>query len=159
MADLDNDQFRWRETYFVWFDEKRRPKLDRVAETVRALRGHFQLENGESNADGLIESLTVRSPEDHAALEIEFVAGEEILSEAATLVAEMEPGEGADGQKLAQLQNCDARFDVMHFEQVFDEPDEDGDEMLDPSALLIVLEALIELTGGVGLDPQSGVLM
>ena len=30
--------------------------------------------------------------------------------------------------------------------------------MLDPSALLIVMEALVELTHGVGIDPQSGAL-
>ncbi len=31
--------------------------------------------------------------------------------------------------------------------------------MLDPSTLLLVLDALAELTGGVGIDPQSGSLM
>ena len=40
-----------------------------------------------------------------------------------------------------------------------DEPEDEADEMLDPSALLIVLDALVELTGGVGVDPQSGTLL
>jgi hypothetical protein len=60
--------------------------------------------------------------------------------------------------KLARLPQCDARLDIMHFEQVVES--EDGeDDMLDPSALLLVLEALVKLTGGVGIDPQAGALM
>ena len=31
--------------------------------------------------------------------------------------------------------------------------------MLDPSALLIVLETLAKLTGGVAVDPQSGTVL
>ncbi len=31
--------------------------------------------------------------------------------------------------------------------------------MLDPSALLIVMDALVEMTGGVGVDPASGTLV
>jgi hypothetical protein len=31
--------------------------------------------------------------------------------------------------------------------------------MLDPSALLLIMEALVKLTDGVGIDPQSGALM
>jgi hypothetical protein len=30
---------------------------------------------------------------------------------------------------------------------------------LDPSTLLLVLDALVELTLGVGIDPQSGALL
>jgi hypothetical protein len=47
---------------------------------------------------------------------------------------------------------------VLHFEQVPDEDAEDAgeDEILDPSALLVVLGALAKLTKGVAVDPQSG---
>ena len=47
---------------------------------------------------------------------------------------------------------------LIHFAEVADGAD-DSDEMLDPSALLLVLEALVQLTGGVGVDPQSGSLI
>ena len=50
----------------------------------------------------------------------------------------------------------------MHFEEVCDDPatvEEELDEMLDPGGLLVVLEALIEMTDGVGIDPQSGSLL
>ena len=47
---------------------------------------------------------------------------------------------------------------MLHFEQVPEDADEDAedDEMLDPSALLVVLGALAKLTGGVAIDPQAG---
>jgi len=35
----------------------------------------------------------------------------------------------------------------------------DEDETFDPSALLMVIEALAKLTGGVAVDPQSGTIM
>ena len=49
----------------------------------------------------------------------------------------------------------------MHFEQLSaDAADSDEpDEMFDPSALLIVLDHLIELTDGVAVDPQAGTLL
>jgi hypothetical protein len=68
--------------------------------------------------------------------------------------------DGEERAKLARLRSFDARFDLLHFEQVTGgRGADDLDEMLDPSALLIVLEALVELTGGVGVDPQSGSLL
>ena len=34
----------------------------------------------------------------------------------------------------------------------------DGDEMLDPSALLAVMEELARMTDGIAIDPQSGTI-
>ena len=53
---------------------------------------------------------------------------------------------------------------MLHFEQVADLPengseDEEPEELLDPGALLAVLDALAKLTGGVAIDPQSGTLL
>jgi hypothetical protein len=46
---------------------------------------------------------------------------------------------------------------VLHFEQIAEGGDDDlDDEMLDPSALLVVLAALAKHTGGVAIDPQAG---
>lgn len=164
MAASDEDHFRWRETYFVWFDAARRPLLAKVEDTVRSLRGHFELSDAQADENGRIESLTVRSSEDHAALEIEYLEGDEVRSEAAAMAEEFKAGDGAEPARLARLRRATARFEIMHFEQVDEsaaggEGEEDDDEMFDPSALLIVLEALIKLTDGVGVDPQSGILM
>lgn len=161
MSMHENDQFQWRETYYVVFDEKRRPRLSDVQQKVSSLRGHFQI--GDTSADdaGLIESLSVLSPEDYAALEINYLDEDEVASQVASLYEELKPAEGADAARLAKLKRYTAGFEVMHFELMSESAgDEDDPEgMLDPSALVIVLEALVKMTDGVGLDPQSGALL
>ena len=74
------------------------------------------------------------------------------------LAEQMEPSELAVARQIRQ---CDARFDVLHFEETSEPPDEDdeADDILDPTALLLVLGTLGELTGGLAVDPQSGTLL
>jgi len=160
MTMFEADRFQWRETYFVLFRSKKRPTLAQIEKTLRSLGSHYQLNDLQADEEGAFESLTLVSPDDFAALDISYVAGEDVEDQVAGLVAEMQPGDGGDKARLAQLAKCDGRFDVMHFEQMVDSPpSEEADEMLDPSTLLIVLDALTELTGGIGVDPQSGSLM
>jgi hypothetical protein len=167
MSTFERDEFKWRETYFVLFDSTKRPSLKRVERALRELNERFQIVNPVADEDGRFESLTILSPDDYAALDISFVAGEEVREQVETLEQEF-AGSGLDADeraKLARLKKFDARFDLLHFEQATDEfavPDDEAgeeDEMLDPSALLIVLDALVELTRGVGVDPQSGTLL
>jgi hypothetical protein len=85
-----------------------------------------------------------------------------VLEQVETIEAEFKQGplDPDEKKKLARLKTFDAKFDLLHFEQTADDqPEDDQDEMLDPSALLIVLDAVVELTGGVGVDPQSGTLL
>ena len=160
MSMFETESFQWRETYFVLFRASKRPTLAIVEAALRNLGSHYQLTDLQADEQGLFESLTLVSPDDFAALDISYVSGEDVLEQVAALLEEMRPGEGADPAKLAQLAKCTARFDIMHFEQVVDNAEgEEGDEMLDPSTLLIALDALVELTAGVGVDPQSGSLM
>ena len=61
---------------------------------------------------------------------------------------------------MKRIKEYDGRFDVLHFEQVGDSADEDdADELLDPGALLAVLEELARITGGIAVDPQSGTIL
>ena len=87
--------------------------------------------------------------------------GEEVVEQGAALYEELKGSADDDERaRLQQMRKYDARFDLLHFEHVTDdEPEDEADEMLDPSALLIVLDALVELTGGVGVDPASGTLL
>jgi hypothetical protein len=57
-----------------------------------------------------------------------------------------------------RIKRYDGRFDVLHFEQVPEDVEEEAEDegMLDPSALLVVLGALATLTKGVAIDPQAG---
>lgn len=50
MSTFENSHYRWRETYFVLFDEKKRPKLNTVTKAIAALNKRFELSN--LNADG-----------------------------------------------------------------------------------------------------------
>jgi hypothetical protein len=87
----------------------------------------------------------------------------EVLEQGAELVQDLKKA-GADLPSSAtweQIKRFDGRFDVLHFEQIPDDLEEDLDDdgMLDPSALLLVLNTLAKLTGGVAIDPQAGTFL
>ncbi len=160
MSMFENNQYRWRETYFVMFDGVKRPALKEVHKALSALSKHYVLTNLSADDKGRFDSLTVLSPEDFSALDICYTGGAEVIEQAETLAEEMDPA-NCSAEAFNKIQRADGRFDVLHFEQVSemdDEPDEFG-EMLDPSALLLVLEALAEITDGVAIDPQGGTFL
>jgi hypothetical protein len=162
MSTFERDNFQWRETYFVLFDTGKRPSLARVEKALRSLNGRFEITAGVADEKGDFESLTLLSPDDYAALDISYVAGDEVREQGEALFQELKTSvaDAHEQTQLARLPKCDARFDLFHFEQLTAAPaGDDPDEMLDPSALLVVLEALARLTKGVGVDPQSGSLL
>jgi hypothetical protein len=161
MSTFEDQHYRWRETYFVLFDVKKRPKLQAVAKSIQALNGRYELRNFTADDHERIESLTVISPEDYAALDICFTSGDEVREQAAALVADLKKFAGDSCTEIPEheLLSYNGRFDVLHFERIGETPEEEDDEMLDPSALLVVLETLAKLTGGVAIDPQSGTIL
>jgi hypothetical protein len=162
MSMFENDQYRWRETYFVFFDAAARPKLKAVEKLVDKLSGRFTITNTAEDETGTFESLTVVSPDDFAAMDICYLEGEEVLEQGIMLAEELEsvgcqPDERETAKRILQ---CTGRFDVLHFEEITASRDgDDADEMLDPSALLEVLEALERLVGGLAIDPQGGTMV
>jgi len=159
MSMFESDGFQWRETYFVLFDSGKRPTLQKIIATLQELGGQFRLNSSQGDDDGMFESLTLLAPDDFAAIDVSYVEGDEVSEQGAALKEEMGPGDPEDAPKLKRLPRCDARFDLMHFEQLVEGADDEPEEMLDPSALLLVMETLMKLTGGIGVDPQSGSLM
>jgi hypothetical protein len=163
MSMFENRQYQWRETYFVLFDPAKRPKLEALKKRLAATGSHFTLSNCVTDKKGLIESLTVLAPDDFAALDISYLAGDEVREEARLLAKELSGNDcqREDRTKIEQLKRCEGRFDVLHFERVSDPGSAGGEdeEMFDPSGLLIVLDALAELTGGIAVDPQSGAML
>jgi hypothetical protein len=162
MSTFEDDRYRWRETYFVLFSASDRPPLKMVEKRLAALNKRYTLSNASADDGGLFESLTVTSPEDFAALDICFTSGVEVLEQVAELVKDL--AAVADPRQralLKRIRQCDGRFDILHFEQVADLPEENGDDedLLDPSALLAVLDELARITGGVAVDPQSGTFL
>lgn len=160
MSTFENDQYQWRETYFVLFESAKRPKLDAVVRRLSELDNRLTLTAPSADDDGRFESITVLAPEACSAIDICFTSGEEVVEQCRDLAGELRPPECSkdDLARVRRLGAIDARFDVLHFEQVSDADDE-LDEVFDPSALLMVLEALAALTGGIAVDPQSGSML
>jgi hypothetical protein len=163
MSMFENNQYRWRETYFVLFASKDRPRLGTLQKALHQLDARYELINGSADEDGRFESLTLISHDDFAALDICYTEGEEVREQVQSLVEDLRPmacETGCEAQ-LKQIKHSDARFDVLHFEEMPESPDDDDDvldDALDPSALLLVLAELAKLTGGVSVDPQSGTI-
>jgi hypothetical protein len=160
MTMFDSAGFRWRETYFVLFDSSRRPNREQMKAALKKLGRRFELGELHTDDRGDFESITLSSPSDYAALDISYLGGDEVPQQGTALADELRDGaiDATELAKVERLPKCTARFDIMHFEQVTDDADQEG-EMFDPSALLIVMETLAELTDGVGVDPQSGTVL
>ena len=130
MSTFERGEFKWRETYFVFFDSARRPTLKRIERALRDLNSRFVLSNVRADEDGRFESITVMSPDDYAALDISFESGEEVLEQGAALQEEFKAGvtDADERAKLNRLSKCDARFDLLHFEQTTADEAEDMDD-------------------------------
>lgn len=159
MSLFQDKEFEWRDTYFVLFQRAKRPALDRVRAAVQKLNANFEITSATADDEGFFEAMTVRSPEDGAALDISFLEGEDVVEQRDSLSRELRGSirEPDDERRLARLPQCDARFDVLHFEQLHRAGDDD--EIFDPGALLAVVETLAKMTGGIGVDPQSGTML
>lgn len=158
MSLFENDQYQWRETYFVLFEAAKRPTLRKLQQALRKVNPRFTLANAVADEHGQFESITVISPDDFAALDICYLEGQEVAEQVGRFVKEMSETEPAlsDRKKLGRMLHFNGRFDVLHFEQQGDFEDREPDGMLDPGTLLTVLDALVRLTRGVAVDPQSG---
>jgi len=167
------DELHWRETYFILFPQDRRPELDKVAKTLSKANARYALENLSADEGGLLQSLLVESSEDHAAVEISYEVGEGVLEQNLEWATQLQ-GE-LPHEQLQEMIQADARLDVAHFERVpagssgqpteaspLDDEfgsEEENFEMLDPTCLLTVVDALSQLTDGLTFDPASGEIL
>src|SRR4051794_27986639 len=74
MSELDDGQFCWRDTYFVWFLSARRPTAAELKKVLSGLPEHYVVGKPVEDETGRFESISVQSPADHAALEISCLA-------------------------------------------------------------------------------------
>ncbi len=162
MSLFENPEYQWRETFFVLFDESRRPPADEIKSALERLSSKLEVTDLRADQDGRIESLTIYSPDDFAAMDVSCTTGDEVLEQVPELLKEVEPNIETDEEKskFRQLTECTARLDVYHFQhQSSDAGEEFSEEFMDPGGLLVVLERLGEICNGVVVDPQSGGLM
>lgn len=153
MSLFENSQYQYRETYFVLFHRSDRPSVANFEQALKDLGTRYEFDGARTDDDGRFESATLESPYDFAAMDISYMEGEDVSSQVSELNEQLKHTtlNGDELKKLAKLHDCDARFDVFHFERVVS----DEDEFLDPGALLLVLEKLAELCNGVSIDGQS----
>jgi hypothetical protein len=161
MSLFANENYRWRETYFVLFRREDLPSIEQVREAFLSLGDAYQVTDLSIDEDGLLEVMTVLAPLDFSGMDISFVEGEEVTEQVGELKGEIQLAGCTkhDQAKLKKLGEADARFDIYHFQQIVDDPVDDEDEYMDPGSLLQVLACLNRLCNGVSIDPQSGLLM
>ena len=157
MSLFEDSRYQYRETIFVLFESKNRPTAAAFQEALKDLGNRYEVSNLQQDENTMFESLTLKAPYDRAAMDITYVEGEDVTGQIEELNEDLRNATltGMEIQKLTKLGDCNARFDIYHFEE-FLENDEDE---LDPGSLLIVQENLAKLTDGIGIDPQSGSLM
>lgn len=161
MSLFANPQYRWRETYSVLFREADRPSAAMLQKTLEGLGEGYQVSDVTTDETGQVESMTVLAPADFAGLDLSYVAGEEVQEQIDELQAERKaaPLSKKEQSKLQRLLECDARFDIFHFQQIVGDDVADEDEFMDPGSLIAVLKSLAQLCHGVSVDPLTGALM
>ena len=169
MSLFDNSEYRWRETHLLFLSALRRPSAESLERAIDERQQRFQLRDLKADDDGLLESVTLIAADAFAAIDISFVVEEQINEQIGEIRKEMQeviedPEELA---KLERLSEFDARLDILHFERLGDverlgevmDEDDEFSASFDPGALLSVIDALTELSGGVCLDPASATVM
>lgn len=118
MTLFEDDRYDWRETYFVYFESVHRPKLPEIRRAWKTYNPFLTILDSKAEPDGSLVELTIASYENHAALEIVYREGKDVLSEIQHLVHSL--GKDAtteERSKLQRIAQTKSRFDVHHFEQ------------------------------------------
>ena len=110
MSLFENPVYRWRETYFILFESEHRPSLELIQESLGQLETSYHAEEMGDDGQGHMESLTLISPSDFAAMDIIYLAGEEIPLQVDELKQELDFGSLTDEEQeqAARLDACDA---------------------------------------------------
>ena len=118
MTLFDDNRYDWRETYFVYFESSRRPKLPEIRQALKTHAPFLNILDSKSDVNENLVAMTIASYEDHAALEITYREGGDVLAEAKHLYHTLK--KGASRKELSQLKKIvqwQTRFDIHHFEQ------------------------------------------
>jgi len=119
MTLFEDDRYDWRETYFVYFEFSHRPKLPEIRRALKTYAPFFSILDSKAEPDGNLVAMTIASYENHAALEITYREGKDVLTEIKQLARSLK--NDATAEELLKLQKAAqyaARFDVHHFEQL-----------------------------------------
>ena len=163
MSLFENNEYQWRETYFVFFRSENRPDSKTVQQALQAINANFNVTNVREGDSSELESLTVLAPDDYAAMDVSIVSGDEVAEQKEDLIQQLlDAAVGDEASQVKAVEACDCRFDIFHFEQlvfVGKSPDDEEDDFMDPGTVLIVMQKLAELCDGIAVDPQSNTLL
>ena len=158
MSLFEDDRYEYRETCFVIFPSENRPGVEVLLAALEGLGDRYRVSAPERTPDGEFDSVSIRCPFDRSAMDISYVSGDDVRDQVGEWREEFRQFTLSDTDlaKLETMERYESRFDIFHFEQ---RPTDSEEDAMDPGALLIVLERLAELTGGIGVDPQSATLI
>jgi len=158
MSLFENPEYQWRETFLVLFDEQQRPTAEQVEAAFTQIGKQFEQHNVRRTESGLLEAVTMISQTDYAGLDISYIDGEDVsdqIEELLTMIDidDLMPGED---ELVARIPLCNARFDILHFENIAGAIGEEEMDFMDPGAMLIVAQKLASVVDGIAVDPNSG---
>ncbi len=162
MSLFEDPLYEWRETYFVFFHSRNTPSVERLISVIKAIGRQVEISKVARREDGTLESITVYSPEDFAAMDITCMSGKDVVEQLPTLVTELRKNcpTKEEQTRLKQILDCDSRIDIFHFEHLESAVAHDDDlELMDPGGLLLIMDQIGELCDGIVVDPQSSSLM
>src|SRR4051812_30880508 len=81
MSLFADSRYQYRETYFVLFDRKNRPKAADVQRLLVELGPRMEIHELAESDGGLLESMTVLSHSDAAGMDIAYDEGEEVTEQ------------------------------------------------------------------------------
>ena len=154
MSLFEEQGYQYRETCFVLFANENRPSMAAMQSVLEELGDRYVVSDA-IEKEGQFESVCVRCPDDHSAMDISFVAGEAVVEQLDEIRGEFQRDalDAEELEKLDSITQFDSRLDIFHFEQLTAGGPDDG--LMDPGAMLVVLQQLAKLTNGVGVDAQS----
>jgi len=118
MTLFNDDRYNWRETYFVCFESTHRPTLPGVRQALKRHIPFLEILACQADEHENLTLLTAASYEDHAAMEIIYREGNDILDESKHLYHTWSTeATAAERVQLEKMVHCRTRFDVHHFEQ------------------------------------------
>lgn len=161
MSLFADSRYQWRETYFILFDRSHRPQAADVQRALDELGPRLEIHEIAADEEGLLESVTVLSHADAAGMDVTYVEGDEVKEHIMELRKEWRSKrpDAKEQPHIARALKANARYDVYHFEEISDFPDEEDEGPLDPGTLLLVLNRLAKLCHGEAFDPQTGELL
>ena len=131
MSTFEDDRYQWRETYFVLFDPAKKPLLHEIRKELELMFRSLEVREAMTDERGGVESLSVASYDDFAAIDLIYQCGEHVVTETNAITEEMLLSTSSKNRKkFEQVREYRARLDVLHFEQM--EPINPSEPQEDP---------------------------